>query len=75
LIFVSTDVHRAADEAQPGFMDECRRLQRLARGFVGHPVRGQPAQFFVHQRQQFVRRFGIAVLDGIEDARHLAHAF
>src|SRR5258708_16477140 len=42
---------------------------------MGHLVRGQPAQFFVHQRQQFVRSFGIAMLDGVEDACHLTHAF
>ena len=61
-----------ADEAQPGFMDKCGWLQRLARGFVGHLVGGQPAQFFVDQRQQFVRRM---FLPGANRNKELGHWF
>ena len=40
-----------SDQAQPGFMDERSRLERMAGGFTGHFMRGQFAQFLVNQRQ------------------------
>jgi hypothetical protein len=40
-------------------------LQRLASRFVRHPHGGEPAQFFIDQRQKFLRRFGITRLRGL----------
>ena len=62
--------------AQPeaGFVHERRGLQRLAGRFVRHFVRGESAQFFVNEREQFVRSLGVTVLDAVQDARDIAHA-
>src|SRR6266404_9347372 len=56
-------------------MHQGRRLQGLAWQFVGHLVRGKSAQFLVNQREQFIRSPPIAVLNGFEDARDIAHGW
>jgi len=48
-------------------------LEGLAGGFVRHPGRGQLAQLFIDQREQFVGGVGIALLDGRQDVSHIAH--
>ena len=45
----------------------------LTRPLVSHLVRGQPTQFFIDQRQQFVGGLQIAVVDGVKDACDLTH--
>jgi hypothetical protein len=52
-------------EPQPRFMDQRGGLQRLVELFAGHLVGGELAQFVIDQRQQFIRRFGVAGLDGL----------
>jgi hypothetical protein len=59
--------------AQPGFMDQRRRLQRITRGFVRHPGGRQLAQLLIDQRQQFIGGPGVALVDGVEDAGDVAH--
>jgi hypothetical protein len=49
-----------ADQPEISLMHERGRLQGLARCFLGHPVRRKFAKFRVHQREQFVRGFGIS---------------
>lgn len=44
-------------------------LQRLAGGLARHPLRSQPTQFLVNERQQFLGSLGIALLDAVEDLR------
>jgi len=63
-----------ADQSQPRLMHESRRLKRLARRFVRHLARGQLAQFLIHQRNQFPGGFRVALLDGVQDSCHFAHA-
>lgn len=42
-------------------------LERMTGSLVGHLVRREPPQFVIDQRQQFVRGFGVTVLNGVED--------
>jgi hypothetical protein len=63
-----------ADQPQPGFMDERGRLERVPGGLLGHFRTGQSSQLFIDQRQQILRRCGIAVLNCFKDACHVAHA-
>ena len=41
-----------AGQAEPRFVNQCCRLERLTRGFPRELVRRQPAQFIINQRQQ-----------------------
>src|SRR5262245_11138792 len=54
-------------------MHQRRRLQRLARLLLSHPLGRQPPQLVVDQRQQLLRGRRVARLDGRQDARHLTH--
>ena len=33
----------------------------------------RPAQFFIDEREQFLSGLGVVLLDGVEDAGHIAH--
>ena len=63
-----------ADEPQPGFVDQGCGLERVARRFPGHFMRRQFAQLFINQREQFLGRPLIALLDALEDLGDIAHA-
>jgi hypothetical protein len=54
-------------------VDQGRGLKRLAGRLLGEPVRGQPAQLVVDQRQQLFGRVRLAVRNGVQDAGDLAH--
>ena len=43
------------EQPQPGFMNQCSRLQGLAGGFPGHPSGGQVAQLLIDQGDRFLR--------------------
>ena len=60
-------------QAQPGFMNQRGGLESVAGTFARHLVRGQPAQFVIDERQQLLGGLGLALLDGFEDARDVAH--
>ena len=62
-----------ADQPQPGLMHQGRGLQGLPRGFLGQPMGSQMAQLLIDQGKQLIGGSGIAMLDGVEDARDLAH--
>src|SRR5262249_19041410 len=64
----------ACHQSQVSLVYQRRGLQRLTRGFVGQPLRGQPAQLIVHQWQQPIGSLGIALLDIVQDAGDLVHA-
>jgi len=55
------------DHANPGFVNQSRCLQCLARQLVRHLARGQPSQFLVNQGQQSIRGGGIALLSSIPE--------
>ena len=55
-----------ARQPQPGFVDERRRLQRVPRRQVPHLGRGDVAQLALHERQQAIGRFAIAIGDGVQ---------
>jgi len=61
-------------QAEPGFMDQRGRLEGLARPFVRHFLSGQFAEFLIHQREEFLGRFGIALFNALEDLGDIAHA-
>src|SRR5262249_71798 len=70
-----------ADQAQVGFVNQGRRLQRLPRLFLGQLLGGQLAQLVVDQRQDFARggrgagRGGgrVGGLDGGQDLGDVSH--
>jgi hypothetical protein len=49
-------------------------LKGVARSLSGHFVPGQFAQFLINQRQQLIRGGGIAIGQGFENTRNVAHA-
>jgi len=61
-------------QAKPGLMHQRGRLKRVPRLFPRHLGCRKAPQLGVDVRQQFIRSFGVALLDGVEDARHVAHA-
>lgn len=62
-----------AHESQVGFVDQCRRLERLPRLFVRQPGSRQFPQFVIDQRQQLLRRRRIAVFNRREDSGDFTH--
>src|SRR5438270_621319 len=50
-----------------------RRLERLARSFMGQSVSGQPAQLVVDQRQEFGRGVRIGSIDAVKQIGHIGH--
>ena len=63
----------ASDQAQVGLVDQGGGLERLARLLLGQPLRRQLAQLVVDQRQQLLGGVRVALLDGRQDAGHVAH--
>ena len=55
-------------------MDKRGGLKSVTGGGVRHLLGGQPAQFLIDQRQQFLRSFGVALLNPVEDAGQVVHA-
>jgi hypothetical protein len=43
-------------------------LERISRGLVRHPGRGELAQLLIDEREQFISGFRVATLNGVEDA-------
>lgn len=63
-----------ATQAQPSFVNESGGLQGLAGILTGHFLRGELAQFLIDQRQEFVRRLRIALIQALKDDSEFAHA-
>ena len=63
-----------AAQPKPGFMDQRGGLKCLSGSFVSHFGCGQPAQFFINQREQFLGGHRVAMLHALEDACDVAHA-
>jgi hypothetical protein len=61
------------DQPQPCLVNQCGGLKGLARSFPGELRGGKPAQFVVEQGQQFIARMAFAILNPLQDLRHLAH--
>ena len=53
-------------EAEPGFVDECRRLQRVVWPFAAQVVPRSSAQLVVDERRQPPKRFLIASPPGAQ---------
>jgi hypothetical protein len=62
-------------QAEVGFVDQGRRLQRLARLFLGQLLGSQLALLLVDQGQEFPGGGRVAILDGGQDAGKLIHRF
>jgi hypothetical protein len=62
----------AADEAQPNLMHQSGGLEGVTCGAVGHLIRRELAQLRINQRQQLIGGLGVAVLDGLKNAGHVA---
>ena len=54
-------------------MNQRRGLEGLTGGLRGHLCQSQFAEFIVNQRQKFLPRLWVPLLDAIEDLRHVAH--
>ena len=63
------DVH----EPQVGFMNQCRRLERMTGRLLCQPLDGQSTEFVVDQRQQLFGRLGSALLDRRENPSDVCH--
>src|SRR5262245_24632497 len=61
------------NQPQVRLMDQRGGLQCLARFFLSESLSGQLPQLVIDQRQQLLRGVGVALLDGGQDARDLAH--
>ena len=61
------------DEPQIGFVNQSSRLKRLPRLLLGEPLGREFAQLLVDQRQKLGGGVWVALLDGGQDAGHLAH--
>src|SRR4051794_1971289 len=60
-------------EAQPGFMHQRRRLQRMARRLPSHLLRRDPVRFLVDQAQEFFCCLLITAPNSLKQYRHVAH--
>ena len=61
---------------EPGFMHKGSGLESVLVAFARQPVRGQPPQFVIDQRQQFRRGVGIASgrsLKKLNDVGHVSN--
>ena len=65
---------RTINEPEPGLVNKSSRLKCVPLGLLGHLGGGEFPELFVHQRQEFLRSFGIALLDGIQQSGHVAHS-
>jgi hypothetical protein len=63
----------ATDEPKVGFVHQGRRLERLPRPLPGETLMGELSQLAVDQRQEFLRRPGVTLLDGREEASDFIH--
>ena len=70
---VPAPILRRADEPEVRLVDQGGGLERLAGPLPGQPMRGQPAELVVDQRQELIGRSGVALLDGREDAGDVVH--
>ena len=53
-------------------MDQSRCLQGLTGHLAGKPLRGQPAQLVIDERQELLGRGLVALLYGLQNAGDLA---
>src|SRR5262249_28798499 len=60
-------------EPEVGLVHQGGGLERLAGLLPGQAMGRQLAQLLIDQRQELLRRVRVALLDGPQDARHLAH--
>jgi hypothetical protein len=63
-----------SDQAQVSFVDEGSRFQRLPRLLLDQSLRRQLPQFVVDQWQKLRGGVWVALFDGRQNARDLAHA-
>ena len=63
----------APDQSQICLVDQGRGLEGLPGLLLREPLCGQLAQLVVDQRQEFLNRLGVAVLDVREDAGDVVH--
>jgi hypothetical protein len=60
-------------QADVGFVDQGRSLERLAGLFLRQLLRRQLAQFVVDQRQELLGRVRVTGFDARQDARNFVH--
>jgi hypothetical protein len=66
-------IRAVADQPQVGIVEQGRGLERLARSLAGELSRGRLAVLVMDQRQEPGRGPGLALLDRLQDAGHVAH--
>ena len=54
-------------------MDQGGRLKCLPRFLLSQLLRGKPPEFVIHQGQKLLRGLPIALLDLLQDSRHIIH--
>ncbi len=61
-------------QAQPRFVHQRGGLERVTRGFTGHLMGCEPAEFAVNDWEKLLSGVGIAFVEGVKDARDFVHA-
>jgi hypothetical protein len=62
-----------ANQPQVRFVHQGRSLKRLAGPFLRQPLSGEAAQLIVDKRQELVGSVWVAGVNGVQDARDIAH--
>ena len=60
-------------QSQPGFMNQCGWLQRLAGSLLSHFEDSQPSQFVIHDFNQLVASLGIGIFNCARNGFGIAH--
>src|SRR6266513_471315 len=62
---------RIIDQSQVGLVENCGGLQRVAGALPAHVMVGEPVQFGLHQREQFLQRSLVSAAPVAEQLRDL----
>jgi len=62
---------RLIDEAEVGFINQARSLERMVRPFALDVTVSQPTQLFIDQRHQLIECCSITVAPGDEQLGHV----
>ena len=62
-----------SNKPQVGFVNKRGSVERVARGFRGHPRGGECPQLVVDEREQLGGGVAVTDLSGFEEASHIGH--
>jgi hypothetical protein len=62
-----------ADQPQPGFVHQRRRLECMASGFLGRSLRRKFAKLLINEPQQLLAGLRVALPGAVQSAGDIAH--